>query len=158
MKAISLLADRSDRFELHVWGSVHGEFCGRGNSISDKSHIKLHGAYDRDSLNDIFSKIDVLVYPSCSGDTYPLVLLEALASRTPIIAARTHGMAEIVEEGQNGKFFEPLDPLALSGAMGYFIDHPEEIVQMQQNITPPLPYAGLVDANIEIYRSFIRSV
>jgi glycosyltransferase involved in cell wall biosynthesis len=157
LKALSFLGDSSDRFELHIWGSTHPEFSNRSENLFREPHIKVHGAYERMSLNEILSGMDVLVYPSCSGDTYPLVLIEALASRTPIIAARTHGMAEIVKDGENGKFFAPLNAASLSNAMRFFIESPESIVEMQKNIAPPLPYDGLVDANVEIYRSLANS-
>jgi len=153
IKALSSIAHKKDRFEFHIWGSVHPDLSRHAQHLFLEPHIKFHGVYDRTALNEILSMIDVLVYPSCSGDTYPLVLIEALASRTPIIAARTHGMAEIVLDGENGKFFEPLNAGSLAETMQFFIEHPENIENMQKNISPPPPYSGLVDATMEIYRT-----
>lgn len=156
IEALSLLGDKTDRFELHIWGSIHPSFSRLAGALFSQPYIKVHGAYERKALNDILSSIDVLVYPSCSGDTYPLVLLEALASRTPVIAAKTHGMAEIVNDGENGKFFQPLDPESLASTLRFFIESPESVVKMQETIAPPPSYGGLVDANVEIYRAVAK--
>jgi len=142
-------------FEIHIWGSTEANFT---NILKKNNYffIKNHGYYEKKDLNKIFSSIDVLVYPSCSGDTYPLVLLESLASRTPIIAANTHGMSEIIINDLNGKSFEPLNPQCLAEQMISFIKNPDQIIEIQRKIQPPENYSTLVDETIELYDELFR--
>jgi O-antigen biosynthesis protein len=157
IKALSLLGKKRYDFVLHVWSSVDvkykemfDDFCARFNVIN-------HGPYGPDDLNSIFSTIDLLVYPSSSADTYPLTLLESLASRTPIVAARSHGMEEIIRDGENGKSFEPLNVISLAKAIEYFLESPQRIETIQNSMEPPPPYDGLVSENRKIYENLVGS-
>jgi glycosyltransferase involved in cell wall biosynthesis len=155
IKALFLLADRRDDFVLHVWSSMDDRYKEIFDDFSGRFNVVKHGPYDPDDLNNIFSEIDLLVYPSSTNDTYPLTLLESLASRTPIVAARSHGMAEIVKDGENGKSFEPLNVMSLAKAIEYFLENPQRIDAMQKKIEPPPPYDGLVKEVKKIYEDLV---
>jgi glycosyltransferase involved in cell wall biosynthesis len=153
IKAFSLLAGRRGDFILHVWSSVDDKYRAMYDAFCRKFNVVNHGPYGPDDLNNIFSDTDLLVYPSSSADTYPLTLLESLASRTPIVAARSHGMAEIVSDGENGKSFEPLNAVSLAKAIEYFLQNPERVEAIQEKITPPSPYGELVRGVTRIYEN-----
>lgn len=155
IKALSLLADRRNDFVLNVWSSVDDKYKQVFDDFSRKFNVINHGPYGPDDINNIFSKIDLLVYPSSTADTYPLTLLESLASRTPIVAARSHGMAEIVRDGDNGKSFEPLDAISFAKAIEYFLENPERVETIQKKIEPPCPYDELATEVIKIYYNVV---
>jgi len=53
-----------------------------------------------------YTSADVFVFPSRT-DTFGLVLLEAMASGVPVVAARSGGPLDIIEDGKTGLLFEP---------------------------------------------------
>jgi glycosyltransferase involved in cell wall biosynthesis len=55
-----------------------------------------------------FASADVFVFPSRT-ETLGLVLLEAMAAGCPVVAARSGGIPDIVEDGVNGYLFDPTD-------------------------------------------------
>ncbi|MFN3780845.1 MAG: glycosyltransferase family 4 protein, partial [Candidatus Kapaibacteriota bacterium] len=57
-------------------------------------------------ISKIMSTFDVFVMPSLS-ETFGLVLIEAMASSLPVIATRSGGVPEIIDDGKNGLLFEP---------------------------------------------------
>ena len=59
---------------------------------------------------------DVAVVPSVY-EPFGLVALEAAALGTPLVVADTGGLAEIVEHGESGLVFPPLDAAALADAV-----------------------------------------
>jgi phosphatidylinositol alpha-1,6-mannosyltransferase len=59
---------------------------------------------------------DVLVLPS-HKEGLPNVVLEAMASGLPCIAARTSGSRELIDDGRNGWTYEPDDVSALAEAV-----------------------------------------
>lgn len=61
---------------------------------------------------------DVAVVPSIY-EPFGFVALEAMALGSPLVAARTGGLAEIVEEGRTGWLFTPGDPASLAQAHQY---------------------------------------
>jgi spore coat protein SA len=45
---------------------------------------------------------DLFILPSKKGEGFPLVVLEAFASGTPVIATKSGGHEEIIKNGNNG--------------------------------------------------------
>jgi len=59
---------------------------------------------------------DVVVLPS-RGEALGGTLAEAICAGTPVVAARTGGTPEVVEDGVTGRLVEPGDPPALAAAI-----------------------------------------
>lgn len=59
-------------------------------------------------LASAFASADAFVFPSRT-ETLGLVLLEAMAAGCPVVAARSGGIPDIVEDGVNGYLFDPSD-------------------------------------------------
>ena len=62
-----------------------------------------------------------------------MVVVEAFACGTPVVASRLGSLAEIVREGINGRLFTPGDPQALSTTVRAMFDAPEALKQMRSN-------------------------
>lgn len=74
-------------------------------------------------LASAYAQAEVLVLPS-EYEAYGLVLLEALAQGTPVIATRVGGIPAIVEDGKNGRLFPPHDTDALVAALEEVLGDP----------------------------------
>jgi glycosyltransferase involved in cell wall biosynthesis len=68
-----------------------------------------------DALDFIYAA-DVLLLPS-RAEAMPLVLLEAMALGTPVIASAVDGIPELVEHGSTGLLFDPECPAGLAEAL-----------------------------------------
>jgi glycosyltransferase involved in cell wall biosynthesis len=55
-----------------------------------------------------FASADAFIFPSRT-ETLGLVLLEAMAAGCPVVAARSGGIPDIVQDGLNGYLFDPVD-------------------------------------------------
>ena len=60
---------------------------------------------------------DVFCAPSLGGESFGMVLLEAMAAGTPIVASRIPGYAKVAREGREGVLVEPDDPDALAAGL-----------------------------------------
>lgn len=76
--------------------------------------IQLMGEVENDKIEKVYAHTDVLVVPSIWYENTPLVILEALASQTPVIASRIGGIPELIQDGVNGLLFQPNDCKDLS--------------------------------------------
>ena len=75
-----------------------------------------------EELATAVASADALVFPS-QTDTLGLVLLEAMAAGTPVVAADRGGVPDIVRHGFNGFLFPPGDASAAAGAVRRLLDN-----------------------------------
>jgi glycosyltransferase involved in cell wall biosynthesis len=94
-------------------------------TASGNSRIQFRDTFPADRLGQVLSEIDVLVIPSRWYENSPLVMLYALASKTPVIATDMKGMSEFVIDGWNGYTFQKDSMSALLGKMKRLADCPE---------------------------------
>ncbi|CAD5254902.1 MULTISPECIES: glycosyltransferase family 1 protein [unclassified Imperialibacter] len=64
------------------------------------------GKLTGEALSKVFASADVFVFPSVT-ETFGNVILEAMASGLPVVAARAGGPADIIEHGVTGFLAEP---------------------------------------------------
>ena len=72
---------------------------------------------------ELFSAGDASLLSS-AWENFPHTVVESLAVGTPVIATRTGGVAEVLEDGVNGLVVEPGDVEALAAAIGRFLEEP----------------------------------
>lgn len=68
------------------------------------------------NVERVFRSFDISVTPS-RGEPFGLVVVEAMASGTPVVATDAGGIPEIVTNGVDGLLVPPRDPEALAGAI-----------------------------------------
>jgi glycosyltransferase involved in cell wall biosynthesis len=56
----------------------------------------------RKDIPEVLAATDIFVLPSILPDSFPTVILEAMASGKPVIATRSGGAEEMVSEGETG--------------------------------------------------------
>lgn len=70
----------------------------------------------RKDVKNILSAIDVLAIPSLQ-EGFPMVTLEAMAMKKPVIAARIDGITEQIKDNQNGLLVPPKNAKAIAEAV-----------------------------------------
>jgi glycosyltransferase involved in cell wall biosynthesis len=70
------------------------------------------GVADRVKLREWFKKASALALPSLE-DNCPMVVLEAMAARVPVLAANVGGVPDLVTDGKTGIFCDPLDAASM---------------------------------------------
>ena len=71
----------------------------------------------------LLEEADMLVLPSFA-EGVPVVLMEAMASRIPVIASQVAGVPELVEDGVSGFVVPPGDAGTLAARLGTLLDDP----------------------------------
>jgi D-inositol-3-phosphate glycosyltransferase len=78
-----------------------------------QGRVAFVGPMDIAALADQYRRAKICVVPSRS-DSFPLVVLEALASGTPVVGANVGGIPELIVEGETGWLVPSGDPEALA--------------------------------------------
>jgi glycosyltransferase involved in cell wall biosynthesis len=90
------------------------------------ARIELRGSIPADRLPALLSDIDVLVVPSLWFENAPLVALQAVAHRCPLLAANVPGLRECVSE-RDGWFFERGDSRDLAARILAIVGTPGQL-------------------------------
>jgi len=85
---------------------------------------------DYGDVISLMRSASVVIVPSKSLDPCPTVVLEAMASGRPVVAAASGGIVDIVEDGVTGVLVPPGDAGALAAALSKMIDDPQGAASM----------------------------
>lgn len=88
------------------------------------SNVSIHllGFREDQELAEIYAAADVFFFPSTT-ETFGNVVLEALASGLPVIAANSGGVKELVSSGENGILCSPGNFIEFSNALEMLYTH-----------------------------------
>jgi glycosyltransferase involved in cell wall biosynthesis len=81
---------------------------------SANPRIRFLGPQSQAALGALYVHAVACVVPSLTYETFGIVMLEAFARKTPVIARRLGALPEIVEESGGGLTFETDDELAVA--------------------------------------------
>jgi glycosyltransferase involved in cell wall biosynthesis len=115
----------------------------------------------RRDIPEVMAALDVLVLPSTKSEATSQVIPQALAVGTPVAAAATGGIPEIVRDGQTGRLVPPGDAGALARAVRSLLDDPEGAREMalagQRLIRDRYSADAAMTATTEVYRRLITA-
>ena len=84
------------------------------------------GRLELDDLTELLARSHVLVVPSLWAEPFPLVSIEGALARVPIVASKTGGIPEQLEDGSQALLFPPGDADACAEAIAAILSHPDD--------------------------------
>lgn len=119
------------RLVLAGGGDLEAELRQQIASLGLTDRVVLPGVLRQAEVATGLAAADLAVVPSVRDDAgnvdgLPNVVLEALASGTPLVATRAGGIASAIRDGETGLLVEPRDVPGLAGAIAWLLEHPAE--------------------------------
>lgn len=113
--------------------------------------VRFTGYQNQDEVAAALAQAAIFVLPSFA-EGVPVVLMEAMAARRPVVATRIAGIPELVEDGVSGRIVPPGDAVALADAVCAILSDPDRAETMGQ--------AGrrIVEAEFDIAREAAKLV
>jgi len=123
-KGIATLIEASSRYSFPL------RIIGDGPEMSSLrnragANVKFLGRMSRAGVLDEMTRAAVVAVPSLWFEGFPLVVIEAFASATPVVASRIGALAEVIEDGKTG----------LLASAGSSVELGERLMQMLENET-----------------------
>jgi len=105
------------------------------DTIQQKNITNVHivGYMPHEEIIDFYFRADVFVAPSVVEEALGLSILEAMASKTPVIATRKGGIPLLVKHNQNGLFVKPRNAKQIAEACNKLLDNDELRQRMGEN-------------------------
>ncbi len=96
----------------------------------DERGVRVLGKVDDARKREELERADVLCAPSLRGESFGMVLTEAFAAGTPVVASDIAGYRDVVRDGVDGVLVSPGDPQELAEALRDLWDEPERRATM----------------------------
>jgi phosphatidyl-myo-inositol alpha-mannosyltransferase len=103
-------------------------------------HVTLLGELTEPEKAAFLRSVDVYCAPNLLGESFGVVLIEALAAGAPIVASDLDAFARVLEDGAAGVMVRRGDATALAGALCGLLGDPERLAQL--SATGPLVAAA----------------
>jgi phosphatidylinositol alpha-mannosyltransferase len=79
--------------------------------------VEFTGFVSGDDLPTYYQSCDVYCAPSTGGESFGIVLVEAMAAGAPILASRIPGYANVLTHGREGFLAEPRNPASIAAGL-----------------------------------------
>lgn len=111
---------------------------------------------NRDDIPDLLALADVFVMPSLF-EGLPMALLEAMLARKAIVASRTAGIPEAIEDGREGLLVTPSDVAGLADALRSLLVDPSRRAALAEAASLRAEKEFTVAVMAERYEQLYRS-
>jgi len=137
LEACKILRDKGHVFKCDFvgrWVDIsESEFYRKVKDYALENFIEAHGPQYGDEKNKFFENATVFVFPTFyHGETFGLVLLEAMEYGLPCVSTTEGGIPSVVQDGITGLLVEPTNFEALSEKMIELIKNPDLQLKMGQ--------------------------
>lgn len=132
IEALPKLLERLPESHLHLvgFGPWEARLRELASSLGLDSRVRFHGPVPHSEISSFFRGADLFVQPSLAdagGDREGLgvTLLEAMATGVPVVASRSGGIPDVLEDAEHGILVEPGNPAVLAEGLHTLWTSPE---------------------------------
>jgi phosphatidyl-myo-inositol alpha-mannosyltransferase len=101
----------------------------------DDRGVRVLGKVDDARKREELENADVLCAPSLRGESFGMVLTEAFAAGTPVVASDIAGYRDVVRDGVDGVLVTPGDPQELAETLRDLYDEPARRAELARAAT-----------------------
>jgi phosphatidylinositol alpha-mannosyltransferase len=124
LSAFELLAAGRPGLRLLVAGYGDADDALRQVPVALRGRIVMLGQVSDEDKVRVYHSVDVFCAPNTGGESFGIVLAEAMAAGAPIVASDIDAFRRVLRGGQAGELFANGDSRALAGAVERLLDDP----------------------------------
>ncbi len=141
---LKILGDGPLRGELESQSREHG------------INVEFMGAVHRDKVLSVISSASLQIVPSEWFEGFPMVILEAYACGTPVVASCIGSLSEIVLDGETGLHFTAGDSVDLARKVNQLAERPEQASSMGKKAREIFDAKYTAERNFEMLTGIYR--
>jgi phosphatidylinositol alpha-mannosyltransferase len=120
----TVLRSRPD-LRLLVVGHGDAEALLRAAGPMLAARIRVLGALSEQGKAAVLRSVDLLCVPALGGESFGIVLTEAMAAGTPVVASDLDAFRLVLDGGKAGALVAPGSPAALAAALDDLLEDPD---------------------------------
>jgi phosphatidylinositol alpha-mannosyltransferase len=159
VRAFALLAPRFPDLQLVVVGEGSQRRALETLPREIRSRVLELGALDNRAWPPYAAAADVFVAPNVGGESFGLILVEAMAAGLPIVASDIPGFDEVLTDGVEGSLVPRRDPRALAAGVARILEDPALSARMgaaARARAETFSWDRVTDRLEDLYREAIR--
>lgn len=129
----------------------------KARSSNLDARIIFTGWLSGEELKSAYASSDVVLVPSICFDSFPTVVLEAMACKKPVVASCFGGAYEAVTDEKSGYIVNPFDVTRLANKIVLLVNNPENAFKFGQeafaDVQKKFCLENVVEMYIELYPS-----
>lgn len=129
LKAFPLIREHFPNLQLLVAGPGDAEEILDDVPLAHRNAIHMLGKISNDEKADIFASGTIYVAPNTGGESFGIVLLEAMASGTPVVASDLQAFQRVLDYGKSGVTFKNEDSADLARVATALLQDEEKLAQ-----------------------------
>ncbi|MFN2319318.1 MAG: glycosyltransferase family 4 protein [Dermatophilaceae bacterium] len=90
------------------------------------------GLVTEEDKKSLFASVDAYVAPHTGGESFGIVLVEAMAAGAPVVASDLTAFTAVLDGSANGRQFTNGDARSCAEAILSLLDHPAELARLRQ--------------------------
>jgi phosphatidylinositol alpha-mannosyltransferase len=128
---------------VQAWPDIRVLVAGPGDVKSVKAslpatvvdHVEFLGLISEEDKVRAFKSADAYVAPNTGGESFGIVLLEAMSAGTPVIASDLDAFSQVLKDGECGVLFANGDSASLARAVSDLLADPQRAAVYVENGT-----------------------
>jgi phosphatidylinositol alpha-mannosyltransferase len=104
--------------------------------------------------------VDLYVAPNTGGESFGMILTEAMAAGSAVVASDLVAFRRVLDNGEAGALFPVADPAALARAVADLLDHPDrraDLVAHARRAVARYDWSVVADQILEVYVTAIEA-
>jgi len=124
LRAFEILASQRPGLRLLIAGPGDLEDTRARVPAPLRDRVVLLGRVSQEDKERFYHSVDVFCAPNTGGESFGVVLIEAMAAGAPIVASDLDAFRQVLRGGRAGELFATGDPAALAAAAVTLLDDP----------------------------------
>ena len=121
-----------------------------------RSHVELLGLVSDEDKPRVYASGDVYCAPNTHGESFGIVLVEAMATGTPVVASDLDAFRRVLDDGRAGVLFPVGDAAALAVALADLLGDPDrrkQLAEAGRDTVEQYDWSTVTSRIVEVYET-----
>jgi phosphatidylinositol alpha-mannosyltransferase len=160
LNALSRLVPHRPGLRLLVAGPGDPDEAMAERARAIRERVTFLGRVSEPDKARMLRSVDLYVAPNTGGESFGMILTEAMAAGTPVVASDLDAFRRVLDGGRAGALFPVGDADALAGTIGTLLEEPDRRVELAgraSTVVAGFDWPAVAARVVEVYATAIEA-